>query len=185
MKKILEHRDFSSFSTKTLKEAVGNNKTKVFLSHKHDDLSKLYNIICFLEYEYNVRVYIDSKDPSMPESTSGETAERIKKSIEACGKFIFFATDGAIESKWCNWELGYGDAKKGSQKNIALFPMKENGTYDSSYKGNEYMSIYPYICYYEGSETYTNGRRIEKGYYVRTESSGGNFIQPLSEWLGK
>lgn len=48
----------------------------------------------------------------MPQVTSGETAIRIKDRIDKCDKFILLATDKAVESKWCNWELGYGDAKK-------------------------------------------------------------------------
>lgn len=47
----------------------------------------------------------------MPQVTSGETAIRIKDRIDKCDKFILLATDKAVESKWCNWELGYGDAK--------------------------------------------------------------------------
>ena len=81
------------------------------------------------------------------------------------------ATNGAIESKWCNWELGYGDAKK-YKRNMALFPIKDKGESDYLYNGNEYMSIYPYI-------TYFNGR-----YYVREEQENGPAtITPLSEWL--
>lgn len=47
----------------------------------------------------------------MPKVTSAETATRIKDRISRCDKFILLATNGAIDSKWCNWELGFGDAK--------------------------------------------------------------------------
>jgi len=120
----------------------------------------------------------------MPSATSGETAIRIKDRIEKCNKFILFATEGAIESKWCNWELGFGDAVKSKNNDIVLFPMKKSGTLDSSYIGNEYMSIYPYICYYNGQEKYRNGKNIKEGYYVRRETKDSGIITPLSEWLG-
>ncbi len=119
----------------------------------------------------------------MPKQTSGKTANNIKKRITACDKFILLATDGAIESKWCNWELGYGDAEKSDKNCICLFPMKEKGSSDTSYKGSEYLSIYPYIVFYEGVERYTNGKFIQRGYYVKDEST--NSIMPLGTWLSK
>ena len=118
----------------------------------------------------------------MPKVTSAETATRIKDRISRCDKFILLATNGAIDSKWCNWELGFGDAKK-YNKHIALFPMKPEGTYDRNYKGNEYMRNYPYIVYYDGTEKYNGGAPIAKGFYVREVTKNGNFITPLNKWF--
>lgn len=118
----------------------------------------------------------------MPKVTSAETATRIKNRISKCDKFILLATNGAIDSKWCNWELDFGDAKK-YNKHIALFPMKPEGTYDRNCKGNEYMRIYPYIAYYDGIEKYTDGTPIAKGYYDREETKDGNYITSLNEWF--
>lgn len=167
---ILEHYEYSA------------RKTTVFISHKHDDLDDLKGLLGFLEEQYGVKVYIDSRDPSMPKITSAQTAFNIRERIKGCDKFILLATNGAIESKWCNWELGYGDAQK-FKKHIALFQMKPKNTSDSAYKGSEYMSIYPYITYYNGTETYTNEKPIPRGYYVRSQESDGNYITPLSDWF--
>lgn len=41
----------------------------------------------------------------MPAKTSGETTTRIKKMIRNTDRFVLLATDNAIASKWCNWEL--------------------------------------------------------------------------------
>ncbi|MCK7486653.1 MAG: toll/interleukin-1 receptor domain-containing protein [Bacillus subtilis] len=79
---------------------------------------------------------IDSQDPSIPMKTSGEAAEIIKKSINACHKFILLATNAAIESKWCNWELGYGDAKR-YMEHIALLPIKPKNSIDSEFMWSE------------------------------------------------
>lgn len=170
MAPILEHAEY------------GVQKTTVFISHKHDDLADLKGLLGFLEQEYGVKVYIDSRDPSMPPITSAETALNIRERIKGCDKFILLATNGAIESKWCNWELGYGDAQK-FKKHIALFQMKPHNTSDNTYKGSEYMSIYPYITYFDGTEKYTSGRPIARGYYVRREESDGNYITPLADWF--
>lgn len=160
-----------------------SGKRTIFLSHKHSDLEDLKDIIGFLKRNYNVDVYIDSMDADMPQQTCGETAHRIKNIIQKCDRFILLATDAAIDSKWCNWELGFGDAHKYRDK-IALFPIKERGSYDSQYKGNEYMQIYPFIAYYDGTEYYNNGMPIERGYYVcYYNREGTRIITQLINWL--
>lgn len=193
MKAIFEQGSLARYSQVRLDESMspvlehsqyGARKTTVFISHKHDDLDDLKGLLGFLEREYGVRVYIDSRDPSMPKITSAQTALNIRERIKGCNKFILLATNGAIESKWCNWELGYGDAHK-FKKNIALFQMKPQNTSDGAYKGSEYMSIYPYITYFDGSEKYTNGKPIDRGYYVRREEPDGNYITPLSDWFNQ
>ena len=194
MKRILESGQFSNYREGVRLDSasmeVANlyksyfGKTTVFISHKHDDLEDLSGLIGFLEKNYNVKAYIDSKDSSMPSVTSGVTASKIKERIRQCDKFILLATDGAVESKWCNWELGYGDSQKFSSKDIAILPLKRKGYSDSSYKGNEYMQIYPYISFYEGNETYTTRGYVNRGYYVVTDDEKGvHNIIPLENWL--
>ncbi len=114
-----------------MNEAVGQVKRAsrvgeiaVFLSHKHDEAKELKDAIALL-HSLGVSVYVDWMDEGMPSVTSGQTAERIKQKIQANKKFILLATDAAIASKWCNWELGYGDAHK-YVKDIALLPVAEN-----------------------------------------------------------
>ena len=158
----------------------GYKKTTVFISHKHDDLQDLKGILSYLEKEYNVTVYIDSKDPNMPKVTSEETARNIKNRIEMCDKFILLATNAAVDSKWCNWELGYGDAQKFSHGDIAIFPLKSK---NSDYKGSEYMALYPYIEYETGTSENIYGEQIKKGLYVVTENDGKRKFIPLSSWL--
>ena len=125
-----------------VKRASRVDEITVFLSHKHDEAKELKDTIALL-HSLGVSVYVDWMDEAMPSTTSGKTAERIKQKIKANKKFILLATDAAIASKWCNWELGYGDAHKYSH-NIALFPVAEN---DGTWKGNEYLQIYPFVEY--------------------------------------
>lgn len=194
MKRILESGQFANYRNQSRLDSASMEfsnvyksyfgKTTVFISHRHDDLEDLSGLIGFLEQNYNVKAYIDSKDSSMPSVTSGATASKIKERIRQCNKFILLATDGAVESKWCNWELGYGDSQKFSSKDIAILPLKRKGYSDSSYKGNEYMQIYPYISFYEGNEIYTTGRYVNRGYYVVTDDEKGvHNIIPLENWL--
>ena len=194
MKAIFEQGEFRNYRKNNLLESTepiselnhsifSEQKTTVFISHKHDELDDLKDLIGFIEANYDVKAYIDSKDSSMPKHTSGETATRIKKRIDACDRFIFLATNGAVESKWCNWELGFGDAKK-FKNHIALFSMKPKDTSDFYYKGNEYMEIYPYITYFNGTEKYSDTNElIPKGYYVRYKENDTYYIKKLSEWF--
>ena len=182
----IQERYFSAVENRTrilLEGCQTSAKTTVFLSHKHDDLEDLKDLIGFLENEFDVETYIDSMDKNMPSKTCGETATRIKHIIKSCDKFILLATDRAVESKWCNWELGFGDAHKFRQ-NIAILPVKESGVSEKDYKGHEYMSIYPLILYYDGTEQYTDGRTVPKGYYYGyLNEEGVRVITPLVDWL--
>ena len=156
-----------------------SQKTRVFISHKHDDLDGLTPLIALLEEQFSVEAYIDSRDSKMPKVTSSQTAARIKNMISICDKFILLATNGAIESKWCNWELGYGDAEKLNKKNIALFVFST----PHDFKGREYMELYPYIVHSDGNEKYTNGSIIQEGFYVVRKENGTNIFERLSSWL--
>lgn len=171
--------------TKNFSENTYNSNTTVFLSHKHEDIEELdeaTGVIEILE-DLGAKVYIDSMDNKMPSQTSGETAQRIKKVIKYCDRFILLATAKAIESYWCNWELGIGDVHKYSSK-IAILPVKEKGQYDFQYKGNEYLQIYPRIDYYKAFTNY-QGHYFEEGYYVVSlkDAKGKFYLTSLTDWL--
>lgn len=127
-------------SLKSFKNESYSFKTKIFLSHKHDEKEYLEGAVSLLK-NYGIDVYVDWQDDGMPKTTSGETAVRIKQKIRENHKFILLATETAINSKWCNWELGLGDAAKYIE-HIALLPIKREY---SDFSGSEYLSIYPYI----------------------------------------
>jgi len=143
-----------------------HSKTSIFLSHSHSDRGYIEDVVVFLR-KMGVEVYIDWMDDSMPKETSGETATLLKQKIKENDKFIFLATNNSIESKWCNWEIGFGDANKYIDK-IALLPLKDEYT---EWKGNEYLQIYPYIM----ESDYTND------YYKIVYPDGKE--KSLQEWL--
>lgn len=166
-----------------------DSKATVFLSHKHKDIEELEEATGVIEMleDLGAKVYIDSMDNTMPNQTSGETAQRIKEVIKYCDRFILLATAKAIESYWCNWELGIGDVHKYSSK-IAILPVKEKGQYNFEYKGNEYLQIYPSIDYEDGTNYYSNGILIAKGYYISKpplHNGDLRILTPLKSWLSK
>jgi hypothetical protein len=150
-----ESRTFSEVLNEVKNQSRITATTTIFLSHSHADLvdGTVDRALVFLR-RMGVRMYIDTHDTSMPPLTNALTAKKIKDAIVGNRKFILLATDRAIGSKWCNWELGYGDAKRYID-NIALLPLAENY---SNYTGVEYLSIYPRIE--EVSEGFRNN------YYV-------------------
>lgn len=179
-----ESRTFSA-------KSVYTTKPTVFLSHKHpkdheQEMRRDLRGVMGLLDELGAKVYIDSMDNAMPQQTAGETALRIKEVIKYCKKFVLFATEKAIESYWCNWELGIGDTYKYSN-HIAILPMKERGTYDYLYKGNEYLQIYPRIDYEDGTSRYNTGDLITAGYYVSdpTGKDGVRRLTKLRTWLNQ
>lgn len=148
-----------------------SSRTSVFISHKHDDLNEISGFIGFLR-NLGVDTYIDAFDPTLPNYTCGETAKRIKERIQQCDRFMFLATDNAIASKWCNWELGIGDVHKYKDK-IAIVPIKNWDR--TSYTGSEYLEIYPYLVVSNGA------------YFIKdvTTSSFYPKMTPLRTWLQK
>lgn len=165
-------------SLNNFKNESSTLKTTVFLSHKHDERAKLEGAISFLK-QFGVDIYVDWLDEGMPKTTSGTTAVRIKDKIRQNHKFILLATEAAINSKWCNWELGLGDAAK-YVNNIAIFPVKNDYV---DFTGNEYLQIYPYIEYL-GSGGYIKNLYKSSGAYVVFPSVNGNDkIVSLADWL--
>ena len=179
------NRTFSKGVQDSLNERRKESRTgkvTVFLSHKHDEVEELDGAISLLK-SMGVYVYVDWEDDEMPKNTNGSTAIRIKRKIRENKKFILLATEAAIASKWCNWELGYGDSIK-YMNHIAIFPLRNS--YDNYYSGSEYLAIYPAIEYLDGNSKTVGGDYIPKGYYVLNppDMNGSRTFKTLKKWLG-
>lgn len=126
-----------------LSKAIKNRsqfESSVFISHSHEN-SDLVEYLVALLNRLKVDVYVDWMDDELSYPPSSSTALKIKNMIVANKKFLLLATNEGIESKWCNWELGIGDAHKYID-NIALLPVADNS---GKWIGNEYLRLYPYI----------------------------------------
>lgn len=126
-----------------------SSTTSVFLSHAHADSSLIEHVVAFLK-GLNASIYIDWLDETMPDKPNGITASKIKSKIQENDKFLFLATETAIASKWCNWEVGIGDAYKLNSDKICLLPIAEN---NGTWQGNEYLQIYPRVEQVSGHNT--------------------------------
>ena len=191
---------------KNFSKGNSNDKPIVFLSHKHDELWALEHTIELIK-NCGIDLYIDWMDEEMPKKTCSKTAEKIKEKIKTCDRFVFIGTEGAIASKWCNWELGIGDVNKSANLHIAVLPVKKDY---NDYSGNEYLELYPTIQYQDGNGGYIikekrdntdifvlpidNGAdkiigKIPAGYYLQIlyeDTENTAFIQiKLEEWFKK
>lgn len=159
-----QNRTFS-FSNE---EPLNKSDILVFISHKHSRYfnKELQGFLSLLNKKYKVITYIDSEDSSMPQNTCLETAERIKKVIGGAHRFILFATQDAIRSMWCNWEVGIADKTHYLKNNMAILPFASSRLDPNSYLGNEYLLLYPKIIRSHNNEDdefavqYTDGRII-------------------------
>lgn len=134
-------KSFTGFVNEARSFSKSNATISIFLSHSHNDKDLIQQAITFFR-TLNITVYVDWMDDTMPEKTSGATASLIKSKILLNDKFILLATDAAIISKWCNWEIGIGDAYKLHNDKICLLPLADN---KGHWTGNEYLQIYPRI----------------------------------------
>lgn len=112
----------------------------IFLSHCHIDKELAEGFKSILA-SYNIYVYIDWEDSTLPSIPNRETANKIKQKIKELDLFILLATDNALSSKWCPWELGIADSLKGYESILIVPIVDDNG----EFKGNEYLQLYKRI----------------------------------------
>lgn len=123
----------------TLSEAQVRQQT-AFLCHSHRDKELAQGIVALLQ-ENGFDVYIDWADSSMPEPPDRDTAARIKQKITSLKYFLYLATGNAAASRWCPWEIGFADCRKGPD-NVLIIPTTAD---DGKDFGNEYLQLYPRI----------------------------------------
>lgn len=135
------YKSHNTILTESRMQNKDSSTITIFLSHSHSDKDLIDDAIAFLR-RLNINIYVDWLDETMPEKTSGETAQKIKSKIILSDKFLLLATNKAVASKWCNWELGIGDTFKFSKDCLTILPLADNSGH---WSGNEYLQIYPRI----------------------------------------
>ncbi|WP_062052828.1 toll/interleukin-1 receptor domain-containing protein [Aquimarina longa] len=130
-------------SLQLFKEETKLLKTLLFLSYKYDELEELDSAINFLK-GFRILIHVDyileeitSEDKMVTKRIQEQIEDKIKKSR----KFIFIATENAISSKHCKWQIRYANTQK-SIDHIAILPIREDY---ADYSGKEYLQKYPYI----------------------------------------
>ena len=132
-------------ATTVLKEEVAAAKTKtsfdIFLSHSTSDAEIILGVKGVLE-DYGKTVYVDwLDDPQLDRRhVTATTAEVIRARMRQCKSLVYVHSANSGASKWMPWELGYFDGFSGA---VAILPITQ--TREDSFRGQEYLGIYPYI----------------------------------------
>ncbi len=132
-----------STASAMLTEAVAANATfDVFLSHSSAEPENiLLGVKRFLEEE-GLSVYVDKyTDPQLsPDKVTRETAELLRGRMKASKALLYIHSQHSKSSRWMPWELGFFDGTNGRVGVIPVAQTKQEG-----FKGEEYLSLYPYV----------------------------------------
>ncbi len=145
---ILAHSHFDNQETRILNENQQifekTQKYDLFISHSYLDKSLIFSLVELFN-EAGHSVYVDwINDPDLDRNkVNRQTAELLRLRMNDCKGLAYIATFNIVNSKWCPWELGYADGKKNGR--CAILPIVK--TKRDSYKGQEYLELYPYIDY--------------------------------------
>lgn len=143
------------------KQVLNENKLStseqyhIFLSHSSKDANVIYGVLKKLN-SFGYRVYVDwIDDPQLDRSNVNKaTAELLRTRMNQSISLLYATTENSSKSIWMPWELGFMDGKKDK---ASILPLFESDSLSShSYKGQEYLGIYPYTIEAIEEKTSTN-----------------------------
>lgn len=119
-----------------------SQKYDIFLSHSFSDAELVLGVAKVLE-RAGLSVYVDwIEDPHLDRSNvTQKVAEYIRERMKSCGSLVYATSKNSTTSKWMPWELGFFDGYKPGK--IHIFPLLEKSS--DSFKGQEYLSLYPVL----------------------------------------
>lgn len=172
----MEHSQFETRETKILREnrRLYNRRDKydLFLSHSYLDKDLVYSLVdLFNNAGYSV--YVDwMADTELDRSkVDANTANQLRLRMQSCNGLAYVSTVNVPQSKWCPWELGYVDGGKNGR--CAILPiMKTSG---GSFKGQEYLGLYPYIDY-KNDDFWVNDPNDNRKYVALTDWLAGKDV---------
>lgn len=129
-----------------------NARFDIFLSHRFLDAPYVLLLRDYLE-SLGYSVFVDwIEEPELDrERVTKKTAARLRSIMGRSKSLLFAVSENSLASKWMPWELGYFD---GSGGRVAIVPITERRTESETYRGQEYLGLYPYVT----MEKDTSGR---------------------------
>ncbi|KAF0192311.1 MAG: hypothetical protein FD165_936 [Gammaproteobacteria bacterium] len=145
------HRNLSTVLTERIQKQAAAARHDIFLSHSFDDRELVLGVALTIE-DLGYSVYLDWRDdPSLDrKNITEQTAGKLRARMKTSRCLFYSTTENASNSKWMPWELGYKD---GNNTRVAILPVSRVVT--SSYQGQEYLGIYPYVS----DQNDTEGKR--------------------------
>jgi hypothetical protein len=134
--------------TRLFSKSINEAKTAsplfdIFLCHSFLDKEVVGGFYIELT-QLGYTVYVDwIVDPDLDRANvTKESANRVRNRLKGSKSLLLATSENAAVSKWMPWELGFADGRTG---NCAIVPVSPTATSSNSYKGAEYLSLYPYI----------------------------------------
>ena len=140
------------------------NEYDVFISYSWNDRQYAHLVEQLLK-KCGYSAYVDFNDLTLNRTdVSVDTAKRLVEKMRKCKGLLYLYSPSSSVSKWCPWEVGVFSGIKNFR--CANLPLVEVS--GESFKGQEYLDIYPYVEYekikgkneyqfwiFENSKTYT------------------------------
>lgn len=135
----------------------------IFLSHSFQDAVTIAGIKLILERS-GLKVYVDwIEDADLDRGrVSRRTAARLRSRMRHSRSLVFATSESSPKSKWMPWELGYFDGHKPGH--VAILPLVDRR--DSTFVGQEYLSLYPVVERIEGLGSGRLGVRRDSGSFL-------------------
>ncbi len=140
LKEKAEDYRLKTFAESYIVKSALQASITIFLSHSHKDKELAIGFQNLLA-QYTINVYIDWQDSTLPDAPNRITAEGIKEKIKKLDLFVLLATNYALSSRWCAWEIGVADSAK-DYGSILIVPIIDDL---EAFKGNEYLQLYKRI----------------------------------------
>lgn len=131
-------------ANRVLSEAAASDRDTfdVFLSHSSAEPEEILLGIKALLEDRGLTVYVDKYgDPHLsPETVTRETAAILRTRMRQSRSLLYVYSRHSTKSRWMPWELGFFDGFKGT---VGIVPVTRNQ--EDTFKGEEYLSLYPYV----------------------------------------
>ncbi|QQR94781.1 MAG: toll/interleukin-1 receptor domain-containing protein [Bacteroidota bacterium] len=127
----------------SVKNTPVNTPFDIFLSHSFLDKTDVQGLYQELT-DFGFTVYVDwIVDPHLDRTNvTKASANLIQGRLKSSKTLLLAISTNAAMSKWMPWELGYVD---GHTNKCAIIPVSKEGTPPKSFKGTEYLLLYPFI----------------------------------------
>lgn len=114
----------------------------VFLSHSYDDAEVILGVKKIME-SLGLKVYVDWIDDAGLDrgEVTRKTAAILRMRMRASLSLVYAHSASSGNSNWMPWELGYFDGFKPG----CLWILPIVASYDSEFKSQEYLGLYPTV----------------------------------------
>ena len=167
-----EMRSSITENVNSLKHFSESNTYDIFISHSSLDEELTFSLYdLFIQNGFTA--YLDYEDTELnPQNVTKKTGEKLRSKLKHCKTLAYVATSNIANSKWCPWELGLYDGL--SNGKCCILPIVKERI--STFHGQEYLGLYPYLTY----EKYSNSN--EWTFWINDPDNNKKYAS-FKEWL--